>query len=177
MKLTQEILEAVDNNPGKYFGIGTYKVEISLITSGVTEAGKEYVEFTVVDPEDKDRSGTARLWFTTDGAAKYAISIISGIFVHNTSEDKRDALRSALKKLTDTDGLLDIAQKKLVGKEAYYVVEEDELRTYVNKDGETLPSINRNIYGYEMTPKKTDKVTEKEREEISAGVEEAFPDI
>lgn len=176
MKFNKEILEGVDQQPKKYFDIGTHKVHIGMITSGTSESGKEYMEFTVFDPEDEDRIGTARLWFTTDKAAKYAISIISSIFVHNTAEDKRDALRAALKKLTDTEALLDIAQKKLQGKEAFYVVEEDPARTYTNKDGETMPSINRNIYGYEMKPKEA-KTTQEEQAEIDAGAAEAFPDI
>lgn len=175
MKLTPEILEGVDQQPKKYFDIGTHKVVIGLINSGTTDNGKEYLEFTVFDSEDNDRIGTARLWFSSDKAAKYSISIISGIFVHNTAEEKRDALKDALKKLTDTDALLEIAQKKLIGKEAFYVVEEDPVRTYTNKDGETMPSINRNIYGYEM--KSTKKITPEEQAEIDAGAAEAFPDI
>lgn len=174
MKFNEEILSAVDDKPKKYFDIGSHTVTIGLIASGTTDDGKEYIEFTVFDPEDEDREGSARLWFTSDKAAKYAVSIISSIFIHNTAEDKRDALRGALKKLTDTDALLDIAQKKLIGKEAFYVVEEDPVRTYTNKAGETMPSVNRNIYGYEMKPKKP---TVEEDKKLQEDAEAAFPDI
>jgi hypothetical protein len=173
MLFNDAILEGVDQQPKKYFDVGHHTVKIGLITGGATEAGKEYVEFTVFDPEDEDRTGTARLWFTTDKAAKYGIAIISGIFVHNTAEEKRDALRTALKKLTDTEALLDIAQKKLIGKEAFYVVEEDDVRVYQNKDGETMPSINRNIYGYSQD-KKTPKADDAE---VKKDALDAFDDI
>jgi hypothetical protein len=174
VKFTDEILENVDRQPSKYFDIGTHKVVIGLISAGTNDNGKEYIEFTVFDPADNERTGTARLWFTSEKAAGYAISIISTIFVHNTPEEKRDALKAALKKLTDTDALLDIAQKKLIGKEAFYVVEEDPTRTYTNKNGDVMPSVNRNIYGYEMKPKEDKKA---EQAEIDAGAEAAFPDI
>lgn len=176
MKFTDEILENVDRQPSKYFDIGTHKVVIGLISAGTNDNGKEYIEFTVFDPADNERTGTARLWFTSEKAAGYAISIISTIFVHNTPEEKRDALRAALKKLTDTVALLDIAQKKLIGKEAFYVVEEDPVRTYTNKNGDTVPSVNRNIYGYDMKAKET-KSAESEQAEIDAGADAAFPDI
>jgi hypothetical protein len=174
MKFTDEILENVDRQPSKYFDIGTHKVKIGLVNSGMTDAGKEYMEFTVFDPEDEDRTGTARLWFSSEKAAGYSVGIISTIFVHNTAEEKREALKAALKKLNDTDALLDIAQKKLIGKEAFYVVEEDPVRTYTNKEGVTMPSINRNIYGYEMKSKTAEKA---EQAEIEKGAAEAFPDI
>jgi hypothetical protein len=174
MKLTPEILENVDRQPSKYFDVGTHKVTIGLVTLGTTDSGKEYMEFTVYDPEDDDRTGTARLWFSSDKSAGYSISILSSIFIHNTAEEKRDAVRTAIKKVTDTEALLDIAQKKLIGKEAFYVVEEDPVRTYVNKNGDTMPSVNRNIYGYEMKAK---EVKRDEQAEIEAGAAEAFPDI
>jgi hypothetical protein len=178
MKFNEEILSGVDHKPAKYFGVGNHTVKIGLIAGGTTEAGKEYVEFTIFDEEDNDREGTARLWFSSEKAAKYSVSIISGIFVHNTKEEKREVLKTALKKLTDTDALLEIAQKKLIGKEAFYVVEEDPIRTYTNKDGDTMPSVNRNIYGYQKDAPK-EKVDTSTNKEIMGGGEEVaeFPDI
>lgn len=139
---------------GEYFDLGVHKVKIGLVEFGTTDDKREYVEFTVVDDLEAEnpKEAKARLWFTTDKAIKYTFNIIRGIFVHNTPEAKKQAIREKVDAVKDTDELEKLCQL-LVGKEAWLEVSEDPTRTY-EKDGEQKPSINRNITGYEPTPRK-----------------------
>lgn len=139
---------------GQYFELGVHKVKIMLVEFAKTEdkEPREYVEFTVVHPENDELEAKARLWFTTDKAIKYTFGIIRGIFTHNAPEDKKQAIREKVDAVKDTDELDKLCQL-LVGKECWLEVAEDPTRTY-EKDGEVKPSINRNITGYVPTPRK-----------------------
>ena len=150
VKFSDEHKKELSND---YFEIGVHKVQIMLVNFGKTDDGKEYVEFTVTDPETQTKEGTARLWFTTDKAIGYTFNIIRGIFVHNSPEDKKQAIREKVDAVKDTTELDKLCQL-LIGKEAWYEISEDETRTYQNDKGETKPSLNKNITGYEPTPKK-----------------------
>lgn len=136
---------------GEYFELGVHEVVILEVNFDKTQDDKEYVDFTVTD-ETQTKQGTARLWFTTDGAIKYTFNIIRGIFVHNAPDDTKDAIRKKVDGVKDTDELAKLCQL-LVGKTAWYEVSEDATRTYM-KDGVTKPSLNKNITGYKPTPKK-----------------------
>ncbi len=150
VKFSDEHKKEMSND---YFEIGVHKVQIMLVNFDKTEDGKEYVEFTVTDPETQTKEGTARLWFTTDKAIGYTFNIIRGIFVHNSPEDKKQAIREKVDSVKDTNELDKLCQL-LIGKEAWYEISEDDTRTYQNDKGETKPSLNKNITGYEPTPKK-----------------------
>lgn len=139
----------------QYFQLGIHKVQIATVVQDKTEDGREFFEFTVVDDLDSKSAMEAkvRLWFHTDPSIKYSFSIIRGIFTHNAPEDKVEAVKKQLQKVDDTDELIKLCEKALVGKEAWLEVSEDPNRTYQNEAGETKPSINRNITGYEPQPK------------------------
>lgn len=140
---------------GEYFDFGIHKVKIMLVEFGETEdkEPREFVDFTVTD-ETETKEAKARLWFTTDKAIKYTFNIIRGIFVHNSAEDKKQKIREKVDAVKDTKELNELCQL-LVGKDAWLEVSEDPNRTYQDeKTGEQRPSINRNITGYEPTPKK-----------------------
>jgi len=140
---------------GKYFDLGIHKVQIATVVQSTTDDKREYFDFTVVDDlNSPDPTSTdVRLWFHTDKSIKYSFSIIRGIFTHNAPEGKEDAIKDKLNKIDDTDELIKLCEKNLVAKEAWLEIAEDPTRTY-EKDGETKPSINRNITGYEPQPKK-----------------------
>ncbi len=140
---------------GEYFDLGAHKVQIMLVEFGATEDAEPrvWVDFTVTDPETQTKEGKARLWFHTAGARKYSFNIIKGIFVHNSPEDKKQAIREKVDKVKDTDELDKLCQL-LIGKEAWYEVAEDPTRTYQNDKGETKASLNKNITGYEPAPRK-----------------------
>lgn len=133
---------------GAYFSEGVHKVKITAVIGGTTEAGKEYFEFTLKG--DGGEEGTARLWWT-EKAMQRSFDTVKKIFVHNTPDDKKDAIRAEVDKCNDTDSLLKLAQA-LKGKEAWYQVERTET-TYVAPSGEVKNSYNRNIYGWEPKPK------------------------
>lgn len=143
-----------DNMGGDFIPEGVHKVKIVDINFDKDTQDREYVEFTVADEEN--RAGTARMWFTTDAAIGYTFSIIRGIFVHNAPEGKKDEIREQIDKMTDS-AELEKACKVLIGKEAWYqVVKTDRTYETTDKDGNpvTRNSYNRNLYGYEPTPKR-----------------------
>jgi hypothetical protein len=142
---------------GNYFEFGVHEVKIGLVEFGKTEdkEPREYVEFTVVDDlnSENPKEAKARMWFTTEKAIKYTFSIIRGLFTHNAPDDKKDAIKEQVNKVSDTTEMEKLCQK-LVGKDAYLEVSEDPSRTYTDKkSGEEKKSINRNITGYKPTPK------------------------
>lgn len=137
---------------GNYFGEGIHKVQISEVVFDKESDGREYAEITVVDPDNGERTDKARLWFHTDGAIGYSFNIFKGIFVHNAPEGKKDETRAALDAMNGTDDL-EKACKVLKGKEAWYQVAKSPTRTYTDKAGNTKPSFDKNITGYEPTPK------------------------
>lgn len=146
--LTDEDLKP--RGDGNWFDVGVHKVIIESAKRGKIDSGKEYVEFTVLGEEDQQ--GSARLWFTTDKAAKYALSILAGIAVHNkNSEAAKQTVRDAFKKITDTDSVDDKFLTRYEKMDAWVSVYED-----VN--GKQKPGggfyKRTDIYGYEPKPKK-----------------------
>lgn len=134
-----------------FFEEGVHKVKITKIERGETDNGKEFMEFSVKGEGDKEDS--TRVWFTTDAAIGFSFSIIRGIFVHNAPADKKDEIRASVDALKNTTDL-EKACKVLIGKEAWFTVYQDPSRTYINDKGETKNSYNKNIYGYEPSPRK-----------------------
>lgn len=134
---------------GDFIPEGVHKVKILLVEAGKTDAGKDYVEFTVND--DDGREGKARMWFTTDAAINYTFNMIRTIFVHNAPEGKKDAIREQIDKIDDSDVLIEACQQ-LIGKEAWFTVYKSD-RTYQDAEGNTKHSYDKNIYGYEPKPK------------------------
>ena len=134
----------------QYFGEGVHKVKILAVDQGKTDDGKEYFEFKLEGENGED--GNARIYWT-EKAQQFSFNTVRGIFVHNTIEKNKDAIRKEVDATTNTDELFKLCQA-LKGKEAWYVVQKTD-RTYTNSDGETKFSYNRNLYGYEYVIKKT----------------------
>lgn len=139
-----------EDSRGDFIPEGTHLVKIMLVEGGKTTDGKEYIEFTVVD--DQEREGRARMWFTTDAAINYTFNIVRGIFVHNAPEGKKDEMRAKIDAIADSDKLVEACQA-LIGKEAWYQNTKSD-RTYHDAEGNEKHSYDRNIYGYEPAPKK-----------------------
>lgn len=132
-----------------FFPEGIHKVKIVAVEFGTTDSDKEYAEFNVVD--DDGREGSARMWFTTDAAIGFSFNVIRGIFVHNAPEGQKDKMRDKIDKLADTEALAK-ACEMLAGKECWYQVVQEG--SYINGQGDTKPSYNRNVFGYEPSPRK-----------------------
>lgn len=134
----------------KYFSIGIHKVSIVEVVGGINDNDKEYIEFAVEG--DDHEIGLAKTWFTTDKAIKYGFNTIRAIFVHNAQENKKEAAKEMVEKAANTDELVALCNKVLIGKEAWYTVEKSDY-TYVSASGEEKHGYNRNITGYEPKPK------------------------
>lgn len=144
VSITDEDMAPRSNN---YFDEGVHEVRIDKVERGRTDGGKDYVEFTVEGQNGE--SGTARLWFTTEPASNYALSILAGIAVHNKQTDaEKDKARTAFKAIKDTDIIDQKFLDKFVDMDAWYTVQQSD-RTYINSKGETKYSYDKNIYGYE----------------------------
>lgn len=133
-----------------YFEEGIHEVVISSFVFDTTPKKQEYVEIEVIDPTNEERTASTRFWFTTDGAINYAFNILRGIFVHNAPDDKKDAVRAKFDKIADTDEL-EKEMNMLIGKKCWLQVYADG--TYIDKNGNSKPNFNRDIYGYEPSPK------------------------
>jgi hypothetical protein len=120
---------------GKGFEWGTHEVTIGTVnaTQKKTKANPDaaVIEVEVFDETDDTKTGTATLYFHTEGGAKMSVAKILGIMVHNVGEEKKDKVRELGKKLfadiDDPTKARDIAAKlmtdKMVGKKAFFVVE------------------------------------------------------
>jgi len=145
VNLTDEDLSKRGNS--NYFSEGVHEVLIQKAERGTTDAGKDYVEFTVIGHADEE--GTARLWFSTEAGSKYALSIMAGVAVHNKqTEEEKAGVRTAFKAIDDTDKVDTKFLAKFKEMDAFYMVQQSD-RTYTNAQGETKNSYDRNIYGYE----------------------------
>jgi hypothetical protein len=137
---------------GAYFSEGIHKVTILGVTGGTNENGKEYIEFTVGGANGEE--GTARMWFTTDKAITFTFNSVRNIFVHNANKGKEDEAKALVNKVANSEELVALCNKALIGKEAWYTVEQSDY-TYTNQAGELKYGYNRNITGYEPKPKQS----------------------
>lgn len=153
-----------------YFDYGVHKVKILGFSHDTTDAGKEFVKagFTDMDGDIEDE---ARVWFTTEEASMYSFNTLRSIFVHNAPEDKKDMAREVVNAAKNTDELIEILNKKLIGKEMWITKYLDPKRTYEAKDGSIKPSINVNMYGYE--PKLKESLMPK-KETVAQAAGEVF---
>lgn len=154
-----------------YLGFGVHKVKILGFNLGGTGEGeKEYVEVGFVS-EDGAFEDKARVWFSTDNAAKFSFNTLRTIFLHNCPEEKRDAARKAIDAVASTAKLVEMLESKLIGKEMWATKYLDPKRTY-EKNGRTFQSINTNIYGYE--PKLNEALMPKAKESAAEAASAVF---
>lgn len=135
---------------GQYFEEGIHLVKVMLVEVGETANDKEYIEITVSDDEG-DREARVRMWLTTDGAIKFTFDAIRAIFVHNAEEAKKDEIKTKFNSLKNTGELDSACQKMLIGKECWLQVYQEG--TYLDNTGKLRANFNRNITGYEPSPR------------------------
>lgn len=159
---------------GQYFGEGVHKVKIDEVVFGMTDKDKEYAEFKLIG--ENGETGSARMWFTTDGAINYSFNAIRNIFIHNTVEKHRDKMREKFDALHNTEELAEFC-KALRGKECWYsIVKTDQ--TYTDNYGNIRHNYDRNVYGYEpkIAPKtEAEKVADKVGGEVVDTPDDEFP--
>lgn len=147
MKFSDEN-KAVKEFDSNYFSFGVHKVQILLIEEGEYD-GKAYLDFTIGDPDDGEKTDVARMWFSTDQAINYSFNTLRTIYVHNAPEDKKDAARDTIDGVADLEELVKVVSEKLIGGECWFTKYYSDTRTYTNKAGATKKSVEKNIYGYE----------------------------
>lgn len=147
MKFTDEDKSVREFSDGNYFDFGVHKVTMGAFTLDTTTSGKEFIEVTVLGENGEE--DTARVWFTTPKAANYSFNTFLSICVHNTPEDKREAVRATFDALAGTEELLALLNDKMVGKQCWFTKYYDAERTYTNQNGDIKRSVNKNITGYE----------------------------
>lgn len=131
-----------------FFKYGVHKVQVDGRAIERDDQDRAYMEIGVVDPDNSDITTTVRMWLHTEGARKFTFNTLRNIYVHNAPEDQKEAARKTFDAIKDGTDLL-VALDKVIGGEAWIDVYPDPERTYQNAKGETKPSINTNIYGYE----------------------------
>lgn len=135
----------------QYLPEGIHEVKITGITQETNANGKEYFEFEVADEDGQ--VGNARLYMS-EKAMKYSISTIRGIFVHNTVEKNRDAVRKQVDLCEDTDELFKLSQALVKRQAKAWYSKHQNGQTYVNNKGETRNSYDVNISHFEPKPPK-----------------------
>lgn len=166
MALFDEVLENVgkEYSGGKGFEEGVHKVVIGSATAGENKERK-LIKITVFNPEDEEQTAESTLWFHTEGGAKMAVAKVLGLLVHSVGEEKKDAVRELGRKLfgaiDDPAKARDVAVKlindKLIGKEAFLVVDLKDSKYTTSKYGD--------LWHYEQKPKE-----EKEDDTIDLNV-------
>lgn len=137
---------------GAFFPEGIHKVTILGIEGGTNDNGKEFIEFIVGGENGEE--GSARMWFTSDKAIAYTFNSIRNIFVHNATKGKEEGAKDMVNKVKNSEELVDLCNKVLIGKEAWYTVEKSDY-VYTTPAGEQKHGYNRNITGYEPKPKQS----------------------
>jgi hypothetical protein len=172
MKLNDENKTVKEFTGGNWLGFGVHKVQIGMIELGETDAGKEYVEITVLGPNEEE--DTARVWFTSDKAANYSFNVLRQIYVHNAPEEAKDKARDTMDAVASTEELVKVLNEKLIGAECWFTKYPDPTRTYQAADGSVKHSINKNVYGYE--PKPHPELLSDDTQEITKdNIDQVFP--
>lgn len=169
MKFSDEDKQVSDFTPGNYLGFGVHEVTIGQIEAGTTDADKEFVEFTVLGPNQEEDA--ARCWFV-GGAANISFNTMRQIYVHCAPEDKKTEAGLAFDSVADSDEAVTLMQK-CVGKKCWFTKYQDPTRTYVGKDGVTRKSVNKNVLGYE--PKLREDLLPKDAQKDALNAMEGKP--
>jgi hypothetical protein len=147
VQFTDEDKEVKEFN-NNYFEFGVHKVQIDGVFGDTTEAGKEFIEVGVIDPQNQEKSDKVRLWFTTPQGNNISFNTLRTIYVHNAPESAKDDARKSFDELKDTTEMA-MLLNKVIGGEAWITVYPDPTRTYTGKDGQIRKSINKNIFGFQ----------------------------
>lgn len=127
-------------------GFGVHKVQLVGAVAGTDDKDRDYVDVTIVSEDGIEE--TVRQWFT-GGASNISFNTLRQILVHSVdTEEKKATVRDAVDAVKNTDDLC-VYLNKAAGAELWLTKYLDPKRTYQNTAGQTRPSINTNIMGYE----------------------------
>lgn len=126
---------------------GVHTVQLVGAVPSQTEAGKDFIEMTVVNSDGVE--DTARCWFT-GGASNISFNTLRQIAVHIAEDDKaKQEARDAVDAVASSDELADYLNEKCNGGQLWFSKYYDPERTYQAQDGTMRRSVNKNVYGYE----------------------------
>lgn len=145
VKFSKEDKEEVQYTDRIPFGVTP--VQITLVTEEEPDNGAPFLEVSVIEPQSGAEENV-RLYMS-DNARKYTFNTIKAIAVHNVPEDKKDAVRSAIDNVEDSEAFVNLINEKMIGNEAWFTKYYDPERTYTGKDGKSYKSVNTNLWGFE----------------------------
>lgn len=152
-KMKENILN--DNN-GNWLGLGVHEVSVDKVELTRAKSGTLGMEFTVSNADGK---ATVTMWLS-QAALPYTIENCSRLVVHNAEQDKKDSARNFMSNILSAKELFDtmvkmLEQRKKAGKEfaCWLSVKESETHTYINKNGEEVPSIERSLLSFKPKEK------------------------
>jgi len=154
------------------FGIS--EVQITGVSLGETEAGKEYIEVGVITQDALEDS--ARVWFV-GGASKFSFDTLRSIVVHTAKTDAdKEKARVAVEACVDTEALVELINAKCIGGQVWFTKYYNATRSYTGSDGKTYRSVDKAVLGYQPKLKPELMPTAKSNDEITAeNVATVFP--
>lgn len=150
----EQMKENILNDKGgaNYLGIGVHDVTVTSVELTKASTGTLGIRFNVENEEGKS---SVDMWLS-EGALPYTIENISRLVVHNAEDAKKDAARTMMSNIVSAKELFNTAQEILATLEkkktpftAYLSIREDQNgKTYTDKNGEEKPSLVRNLLSY-----------------------------
>lgn len=168
-KMKENIL---NDNSGNWLGLGVHEVSVDKIELTRAKSGTLGMEFTVSNADGK---ATVTMWLS-EAALPYTIENCSRLVVHNAEQDKKDSARNFMSNILSAKELFDtmvkmLDQRKKAKKEftCWASIRESKTQTYVNKEGNTVPSIERSLLSFK--PKEDAKAVATEMLDNSEDVD------
>lgn len=154
-KMKDNILN--DKGGANYLGIGVHEVAVTAVELVQAKTGTMGIKFLV---ENGDGKSDVSMWLS-EGALPYTIENVSRLMVHNAADDKKDAARTMMSNIVSAKELFNIVKETIKVREekklpfaCFLSIREDRNgATYTDKNGETKPSLERNLLSYR--PKET----------------------
>lgn len=154
-KMKENILN--DKGSVNYLGIGIHDVTVTSVELTQAKTGTLGMKFLV---ENADGKSDVTMWLS-ENALPYTIENVSRLLVHNAAEDKKDEARNFMSNIVSAKDLFNAVSETLKtraqNKKPFVAVlsirEDQSGRTYTNANGETKPSLTRNLLSYR--PKET----------------------
>lgn len=163
-KIKENILNGNNSN---WLGLGVHEVSIDKIELTRAKSGTLGMKFTASNADGKVE---VTMWLS-EAALPYTIENCSRLVVHNAEQDKKDDVRNFMSNIVGAKDLFDtmvkmLAQRKKAKKEftCWASIRESKTQTYVNKEGNTVPSIERSLLSF------------KPKEETKTAVEKMIDD-
>lgn len=158
-KAAETMKENILNDKGgaNYLGIGIHEVVLTAVELVEAKTGTMGIKFLV---ENADGRSDVTMWLS-ESALPYTIENVSRLMVHNAAKEKKDEARTYMSNIVSAKELFTTVVETLKAREktkapfnAFLSIREDQNgATYVDKNGDTKPSLDRNLLSYR--PKET----------------------